>query len=132
MALSDKAKKKIIADYAQCQNYREVARLHGVSDGTVRNIVNKDAEITQKCAQKREENTQSVLEYMDQQTSTKKRILEKLLLAIEQKAENVDMFTNIKDLATAYGIVFDKEVKALELKKATEKPEGITIHLKRE
>ena len=26
------------------------------------------------------------------------------------------MFTNIKDLATAYGIILDKELKVLELK----------------
>ena len=47
----------------------------------------------------------------------KKRILDKILKAIEEKSENIDMFTNIKDLATAYGIILDKELKVLELQR---------------
>jgi hypothetical protein len=43
------------------------------------------------------------------------RILDKLLNAIEEKSENIDMFTNIKDLATAYGILLDKELKVAEI-----------------
>jgi hypothetical protein len=69
-----------------------------------------------KFEQKKEENTQSTIEYMQTQHETKKRILDKILVAIEEKADNVDMFTNIKDLATAYGIIIDKELKVLELK----------------
>ena len=34
---------------------------------------------------------------------------------MENKAENIDMFTNVKDLATAYGIILDKEIKGKEL-----------------
>ena len=54
---------------------------------------------------------------MQTQHETKKRILDKILTAIETKAEDVDMFTNIKDLATAYGIILDKELKVLELQR---------------
>ena len=53
---------------------------------------------------------------MQTQHETKKRILDKILKAIETKADDIDMFTNIKDLATAYGIILDKELKVLELK----------------
>ena len=48
---------------------------------------------------------------------TKKRILDKLLKSMEVKAEELNKFTNIKDLATAYGIILDKELKMLELQK---------------
>ena len=54
---------------------------------------------------------------MQTQHETKKRILDKILKAIEDKSENIDIFTNIKDLATAYGIILDKELKVLELQK---------------
>lgn len=123
--LTDKQKKKIIADYIECRNNSEVARMNGVSESTVRRIVKSgdNEEITRLSEQKKQENTQSTIEYMQTQHETKKRILDKILKAIEDKAENIDLLTNIKDLATAYGIILDKELKVLELQKnsATDK-----------
>lgn len=116
--LTDKEKKKIIADYIETQNYSETARINNVADNTVRAIVLDNKEVAEKLEQKKLENTQSTIEYMQTQHMTKKRILDKILKAIESKAENVDMFTNIRDLATAYGIILDKELKVLELQKA--------------
>lgn len=56
---------------------------------------------------------------MDERKDTVKRILGKLLKGIEDKSDNVDMFTSIRDLAMAYGTIVDKEFKRqeLELKK---------------
>ena len=114
--LTDKEKKRIIADYAKCQNCREVGRKHNISDATVRRVIkNADADTAQKVAQKADENTQDVLAYMDAQSGRVKNVLSKLLIAMESKAENVDMFTSIRDLATAYGIVLDKEFKRMEV-----------------
>ena len=42
---------------------------------------------------------------------------------MEEKVENIDMFTNVKDLATAYGIIVDKDMKFLELTKEKEERE---------
>lgn len=117
--LTDKQKKKIIADYVENQNYSETAKMNNVSVNTVKNIVLENEEIANKCKQKKEENTQSTIEYMQTQHETKKRILDKILKAIETKAEDIDMFTNIKDLATAYGIILDKELKVLELQRGS-------------
>lgn len=114
--LTDKQKKKIIADYIDTQNFRETSRINNVSDYTVRSLVKGNKDIAQKLAQKKEENTLTTLEYMNKQHQTKKRIMDKLLKAIEEKSDKIDMFTNIKDLATAYGIILDKELKVLELK----------------
>jgi predicted DNA-binding protein YlxM (UPF0122 family) len=124
--LTDKQKKKIIADYVENQNYSETARMNNVSDVTVKDIVTKDKSTLKKFEQKKKENTQSTIEYMQTQHETKKRILDKILNAIESKADNVDMFTNIKDLATAYGIILDKELKVLELKNKNIDKEEIT------
>ena len=44
---------------------------------------------------------------------------------VDDKVEKVDQFTNVKDLASAYGVLIDKEFKFAEmqsLKKETEKP----------
>ena len=122
--LTDKQKKQIIADYVETQNYSETARRNKVSDVTVKDVVTKDKTTLKKLEQKKEENTLSTIEYMQTQHETKKRILDKILYAIETKADNVDdMFTNIKDLATAYGIILDKELKVLELSKGVENKE---------
>lgn len=116
--LNNKKKQKIIADYIETNNKSEAARMNNVSEATVRNVVKEYGEdkVTNLFEQKKMENTQDTLEYMKEQHETKKRILDKLLNGIETKADNIDMFTNIKDLATAYGIIIDKELKSLELK----------------
>lgn len=117
--LSDKERMKIVADYVDNQNYSETARMNNVDTETVRRIVKADKDFARKSEEKKLENIQSTIEYMQTQHDTKKRILDKLLKAIETKSENVDMFTNIRDLATAYGILVDKELKVLELKTKT-------------
>lgn len=126
--LTDKKKKLIIADYIECGNYSEVARKHKVSDTTVRKLVKSDKNSLEKIEQKKEENTQDVLEYMDTLKDRKKKIVEKLLKAIEDKADNLDNFTNIKDVASAYGIIIDKELKLKEIKNQTSNTEsGVVI-----
>lgn len=126
--LTDKKKKLIIADYIECGNYSEVARKHKVSDTTVRKLVKSDKDSLEKIEQKKEENTQDVLEYMDTLKDRKKKIVEKLLKAIEDKADNLDNFTNIKDVASAYGIIIDKELKLKEIKNQTSNTEsGVVI-----
>ena len=113
--LNDKEKQKIRADYIETGNLRETARINNVSDDTVKRTIQEDKEIMQKLAQKKEENIKSTLEYMEEQHEAKKRLLDKLLKGMEVKAEEIDMFTNIKDLATAYGIILDKELKLKEI-----------------
>lgn len=48
--LTDRQKKKIIADYAELWIYRAVARKHKVSDVTVKRICERDLETTQNIA----------------------------------------------------------------------------------
>ena len=121
---TDLEKKNIIADYVDCQNYSQVAKKYNVSVEAIRRIVKEDKDIVKKLETKKAENTQSTIEYMQTQHETKKRILDKILKAIETKAEDVDMFTNIKDLATAYGIILDKELKVLELQRSKSEMEN--------
>lgn len=122
--LTDLDKKKIFADYINNNNYSETARMNNVSDVKVRQIVleyKKDDNNLIMLEQKKQENTQNILEYMQETHNTKKRVLDKLLRGIELKAEDLDNIDkmNIKDLATAYGIILDKELKVIELQRGT-------------
>lgn len=119
--LTDKQKKKIIADYIENQNFCETARMNNVSDMTVKRLIesNENKSVLEKVEQKKLENTQTTLEYMEEQHQTKKEIIDNLLKAINEKSKNVDMFTNVRDLATAYGILIDKELKYAEIKSNT-------------
>lgn len=114
--LTDKDKKKIIADYMENENYRETARINNVSDNTVRSIVNKDQKTSEKLAQKKEENTKDILEYMDNIAEKQKKIIDLSLEVLEQKLSNPDLFTNIRDVAIVYGTIFDKSLKYKEMK----------------
>ena len=51
--LTDRQKKKIIADYLQTESYRATARLNKVSDRTVKRVVQQDDDFAQKAEQKR-------------------------------------------------------------------------------
>lgn len=113
--LTDLEKKNIIAYYVECQNYSETARRFDIADMTVRRLVEKDESVLKKVEEKNIQNTKSVLEAMEDRKETKINLLNKILLAMDKKVEDVDMFTNIKDLATAYGIIMDKEIKIKEL-----------------
>lgn len=113
--ITDKQKKEIIASYVECENYSEVARKYNVSVDTVKRFVTQDKEIVNNLKQKREENTQEVLKAMKERNNKKIEIIDKIFKAMDGKLDNIDMFTNIKDLATAYGIIIDKELRLKEL-----------------
>ena len=113
--LTDKQKKKIIADYIDNNNYSETARMNNISETSVRRIVKGNEGITEKVEQKKEENSQDMFEYMKKKDDDKKRIVDLCFEALDKKLSNLDMFTNVKDIATVYGIIMDKELKFREL-----------------
>ena len=51
--LTDRQKKKIIADYIQLESYNAAAKINGVSPNTVKNLVTGNADIAQKCELKK-------------------------------------------------------------------------------
>ena len=122
--LTDAEKKKIVADYVINQNYSETARLNNCSDKQVKRIIVANEEVAKKVEVKKQENTQNMLEWFTSQYATKQRILNKLLKAIEDKSEDNDINT-IKELATAYGIILDKELKMMEMQRGNGSREDI-------
>lgn len=104
--ITDKKKKCIIADYIETGSYRATAKKFGVSANTVKKICVQNAHIAQKCAQKKEQNTKDMLDYMDSRKEQAQEIIDKYLekLADPEKLEKA----TVSQIATAMGIVVDK------------------------
>ena len=113
--LTDKQKKKIIADYVDNGNYSETARMNNTTDTTVRTIIkdNKDMAL-KKMEQKKQQNTKDILEYMEETKDKRKKIIDLCLEKMEERL-NKDELMNIKDIATAYGVLVDKSLKVNEM-----------------
>ena len=75
----------------------------------------KNPEVANICKEKNEENTKDILEYMKKNSKKQIRVIELSLEAMEKKLENIDMFTSLKDVATVYGVLYDKVIKCKEL-----------------
>lgn len=133
--LTDKQKKKIIADYIESQNYTQTGIKNHVDTETVRRVVKADKDFARKSEEKKEKDTKDILEYMDTIKEKQKRIIDLSLQALEGKLENPDMFTNVKDIATVYGVIFDKALKYKEIQikskanEETEKKNGVIDEL---
>lgn len=114
--LTDKQKKKIIADYVDNGNYSETARMNNTTDTTVRTIIkdNKDMAL-KKMEQKKQQNTKDILEYMEETKDKRKKVIDLCLEKMEERL-NKDELMNIKDIATAYGVLVDKSLKVNEMK----------------
>lgn len=105
--LTDKQKKKIIADYVQLQNYTKTAKLNGVSDTTVKRLISTaPSEILKKVEQKKEQNTLEMLDYMD---SKKERVQEIIgvYLGVLTDPEKLEGAT-LQQITTALGTLIDK------------------------
>lgn len=104
--LTDKQKKKIVADYVQLNSYSATAKLNGVSRNTVKAIVTGNAEIAEKCQQKKEENTSDILDYMEGQRDDVCKVLG-ICLSELKKAERYEK-TPPQQIATTMAILIDK------------------------
>lgn len=107
--LTDKQKKKIIADYMESGSYRATAKLNKVSATTVKNVVLDDTESVQKCAQKKEQNTLDMLAYMDSRKEQAQDVIDGYLKALANP-EKIEA-AKLSEIATALGIVVDKFTK---------------------
>lgn len=102
--LTDAQKKKIIADYVEYGSYNKTARMNGVSRNTVKNIIMEDKENATKCQQKKEQNTQDMLAYMDSRKAKAQEIIDKCLESLPGKLKGA----NATQTATVLGIISDK------------------------
>ena len=107
--LSDRQHKAMIARYAETNNFSQVAKEFGVSVNTVKNHCNADENIAHICAQKKEQNTLDMIEFLDSRKSKAQDFLD---LAFEylQDTKKLDK-AGLQSIATAMGIVVDKFIQ---------------------
>ena len=104
--LTDRQKKKILADYVQLGSYNATAKINGCSLNTVKHLVQANAEIAELCNQKKEENTADVLAYMESQKNVVCEIIGKGLAALNDPEKLAE--ASPSQITTALGTLIDK------------------------
>ncbi len=104
--LTDKQKKKIIADYIQLGSYNAAARLNSVSHQTVKSVVMKSGDVYRKLQQKKDENTADIIAYMDGQKNDVCAVLGLCIMLLK----NPDLYakSSPQQIATTMAILIDK------------------------
>lgn len=104
--LTDRQRKKIVADYLELGSYNAVAKLNGVSKDSVRRIVQNCEGFDQKAQQKKAENTADILAYMESQRGLVCEIIGKGLAVLNDE-EKLREATPAQ-ITTALGTLIDK------------------------
>lgn len=104
--LTDKQRKKMIADRVNGMSIRALAEKYGVSTSTVQSTIKRDKKVTQKITQKKEQNTAEVLAYMDSKKNDVCDLIDALLKEMRD-GEKIKA-TPLNQLATTMGILIDK------------------------
>ncbi len=104
--LTDRQKKKIIADYIQLESYNAAAKMNGVSNHTVKRVVINSPEMSEKIQQKKEENTADILDYMERQKSGICGLLD-IYIEELKNPEKIEA-ASLREIATTMAILIDK------------------------
>lgn len=104
--ITDRQKKKILADYATLGSYNATAKLNGCSPASVREIVKKNPDIMEIYEQKKAENTTDILSYMESQKKMVCEIIGKCLVALNN--EDKLAMAAPQQITTAMGTLIDK------------------------
>lgn len=104
--LTDRQRKKIVADYLELGSYNATANRNGVSNHTVKRVVLEVPDLSKKVKQKKAENTADILAYMESQRGLVCEIIGKGL-AILNDEEKLREATP-SQITTALGTLIDK------------------------
>ena len=103
--LTDKQKKKIVADYLELGSYNATAKKNNVCDGTVKRIVEECGDIQEKLEEKKEQNTADIVAYMESKRQAVCDIIEVGLKVLPQKIQDA---RTASEVTTALGTLIDK------------------------
>lgn len=107
--LTDAQRKAIIADRVDGLSYRKIAARHGVSDYAVRSVLKREPELSRKIAEKKEQNTLDMFDFMDAKKMDVQEFIELGLAAMKDKRKLEK--AGVQSIATAIGIVLDKYIQ---------------------
>lgn len=103
--LTDKKKKKIIADYLETESYNATAKKNGVCGQTVRRVVEESQGFTENLRQKKEQNTADILAYMESKRQEVCGIIDIGLSVLPDKIRGA---RTASEVTTALGTLIDK------------------------
>lgn len=104
--LTDAKKKKIVADYLMLESYSAAARINGVSDTTVKRVVESCGDIQRLVEAKKEDNTADILAYMESQREMVCQIIGKGLEVLNSDGKLAEATPS--QITTAIGTLIDK------------------------
>ena len=107
--LTDKQKKKIIADYLETESYNATAKMNGVADTTVKRVVEECGDFKKKAEQKKKQNTLDMLAFMDSRKEKMQEAIDLHLMALTDPKKISD--AGLSQIATSFGIIVDKATK---------------------
>ena len=108
----------------QTSNYCATAKINSVSATTVKNIVRANADIVEKCEQKKKENTADVLAYMDAHKDLVCSFIGKGLEMLNDPEKLAA--ANLSQITTAMGTLIDKWAMVQE-KAGDNSDDGVTV-----
>lgn len=103
--LTDRQKKKIVADYLETESYNATAKKNGVCGQTVRQVIEESQGITENLKRKKEENTADILAYMD---SRRKQVCDIIEVGLAVLPEKIQTAKTASEVTTAIGTLIDK------------------------
>lgn len=103
--LTDRKKKKIIADYLETQSVNSTAKKNGISWKTAKIVIEQDEELTKKLEQKKEQNTADILAYMESKRQEVCGIIDIGLSVLPDKIRDA---RTASEVTTALGTLIDK------------------------
>ena len=103
--LTDRQKKKIVADYLETESYNATAKKNGVCGQTVRRVIEESQGITENLKRKKEENTADILAYMD---SRRKQVCDIIEVGLAVLPEKIQPAKTASEVTTAIGTLIDK------------------------
>lgn len=104
--LTDKKKKKIIADYLETESYNATAKKNGVCGQTVRRVVKGSQDFPEKLKEKKDQNTADILEYMESRKGQICEIIQKGLDVLNTPGKLED--ATPAQISTMIGTLLDK------------------------
>lgn len=103
--LTDKQKKKIVADYLETQSINLTAKNNNVSWATAKSVLDEMGDIEEKLEQKKAENTADIIAYME---AHKDKVCEIIDVSLEVLPEKIQNAKTAADVTTALGTILDK------------------------
>lgn len=126
--LTDKQKKKIVADYLETQSVNAAAKKNNVSWATAKAVLDGMGDIEEKLDQKKAENTADIMAYMEKQRGVVCEIIGKGLHALNTPEKLAE--ASPAQITTAIGTLIDKWTAISGGPADTEKEDGLSQSLR--